>query len=142
MKYDPDKHHRRSIRLQEYNYTAPGAYFITLCTRQRQCLFGAIVNGEMQLNALGQMVNAYWQRLPSHFPHLTLDAFVVMPNHIHGILVLTNPGRGAALDEDLTVIPMPRPIPTHPNRAWHSGGEWWTKPKIICRMPRPYGHIW
>jgi REP element-mobilizing transposase RayT len=56
----------------------------------------------MQLNALGQMVNAYWQRLPSHFPHLTLDAFVIMPNHIHGILVLTDSRRGAALDEDLT----------------------------------------
>jgi REP element-mobilizing transposase RayT len=68
---------------------------------------GEIVDGDMRLNTLGQMVNACWQRLPSHFPHLALDAFVVMPNHIYGILVLTQPDaalnrRGAALEQDLT----------------------------------------
>lgn len=93
MKYNPDKHHRRSIRLKGYDYSSPGAYFITICTHQRQCLFGDIVDGEMRLNPLGQLVNACWQRLPFHFPNLTLDAFVVMPNHIHGILVLTDPLR-------------------------------------------------
>ena len=96
MKYNPEKHHRRSLRLQVYDYTSSGAYFITICTRQRECLFGEIVNGEMGLNELGQLVDACWQRLPLHFPNLQLDAFVVMPNHIHGILVLTD-GRGAAL---------------------------------------------
>ncbi|MBD2462698.1 hypothetical protein H6G89_16785 [Oscillatoria sp. FACHB-1407] len=99
MKYNPDKHHRRSIRLKGYDYTSPGAYFITLCVHQRECLFGEVVNGEMQLNEWGKLVDAYWQRLPSHFANLELDVFVVMPNHFHGILVLTQPpGRGAALD--------------------------------------------
>ena len=104
MKYDPQKHHRRSIRLKGHDYTSPGAYFITICTHQRQCLFGEIVDGEMQLNEFGNWVDAYWKRLPTHFSHLQLDRFVVMPNHVHGILVLThNPnkpipfnGRGAA----------------------------------------------
>lgn len=90
MKYDPDKHHRRSIRLKGYDYTAAGMYFITICAYQRDCLFGEIINSEMRLNQLGQRVHACWQRLPFHFSNLNLDAFVVMPNHIHGILVLTH----------------------------------------------------
>ena len=96
MKYNSEKHNRRSLRLQGYDYASAGMYFITTCTHQRECLFGEVVNGEMGLNALGQLVDAYWQRLPLHFPNLQLDAFIVMPNHIHGILVLTD-GRGAAL---------------------------------------------
>jgi hypothetical protein len=100
VKYNPDKHHRKSIRLKGYDYASPGAYFITLCTHQRQCLFGAVVDGEMQLNAVGQMANACWQRLPSSFPHLVLDALIVMPNHVHGILILTNPYNHAAQPQD------------------------------------------
>ncbi|MBD1867833.1 hypothetical protein H6F95_11090 [Cyanobacteria bacterium FACHB-471] len=87
MKYDLDKHHRRSIRLKGYDYTAVGMYFITICDYQRDCLFGEIINSEMQLNQLGQRVDACWQRLPFYFSNLNLDAFVIMPNHIHGILV-------------------------------------------------------
>ena len=90
MKYDPQKHHRRSIRLQGYDYTSPGAYFITICTHQRQCLFGEIVDGEMQLNEFGIVARSHWMKLPQHHSHLQLDAFVVMPNHVHGILVLTD----------------------------------------------------
>lgn len=117
MKYNPDKHDRRTIRLQGYDYASSGAYFITICTHQRECLFGEIVDGEMRLNALGQMVHACWQRLPFHFPNLTLDAFVVMPNHVHGILALVDPpGRGAALgqgSEHLTDDSYPNATP-HP----------------------------
>jgi putative transposase len=117
MKYDLDKHHRRSIRLKGYDYTATGLYFITICAYQRDCLFGEIINGEMRLNDLRQRVHACWQRLPFHFSNLELDAFVIMPNHIHGILVLTQlplsdnqsspPRRGAALDRN------PPPLTDH-----------------------------
>ena len=121
MKYDPQKHHRRSIRLKGHDYTSPGAYFITICTHQRHCLFGEIVDGEMQLNEFGKWVDACWNRLPTHFPHLQLDRFVVMPNHIHGILTLTpNPsepppshGRGAAFGRPSTQLsPISRPNAT------------------------------
>lgn len=91
MPYDPNRHHRRSIRLKGYDYSQAGAYFITLCTQDRACLFGKVVNGEMRLNDAGRMVLAEWNRLPERFPHLVLDAFVVMPNHVHGILVITDP---------------------------------------------------
>ena len=102
--YDPDKHHRRSIRLRGYDYARPGAYFVTICTRERECLFGDVVDGAMILNESGRVVESCWQILPRHFPHVRLDAFVVMPNHVHGLIVLTDfpsrprlGGRGEAL---------------------------------------------
>ncbi|WP_298482655.1 transposase [uncultured Chloroflexus sp.] len=89
MKYDPEKHHRRSIRLKGYDYSQAGAYFITIVTQDRACLFGEVVDGEMRLNDAGRMVWDEWDALPDRFPGLELDAFVVMPNHVHGIIVLT-----------------------------------------------------
>ncbi len=79
---------RRSIRLQGYDYSSAGAYFITICTQNRACLFGEISDGTMQLNDAGQMVERVWQSLLQRFPHVCLDAFVVMPNHVHGIVQL------------------------------------------------------
>ncbi|MBO1048762.1 MAG: transposase [Dolichospermum sp. DEX182a] len=86
MSYNPQIHHRRSIRLKDYDYTQEGAYFITICTKNKQCIFGDIKQGEMQLNLLGTIARDYWQEIPQHFPHIKLDIFVIMPNHIHGIL--------------------------------------------------------
>jgi len=81
---------RRSIRLRGYDYTYPGAYFVTLCTLGRACLFGDVVDGKMRLNAAGRIVRQCWQQIPTHFPNAALDDFVVMPNHVHGIIVLTD----------------------------------------------------
>ncbi len=89
MTYNPDIHHRRSIRLKEYDYSNVGAYFITLCSFQRECLFGDVVTGEMRLNDMGLMVRECWQRIPAHFLYLEMDEFVVMPNHFHAILFIT-----------------------------------------------------
>ena len=86
--FDPDKHHRRSIRLPGYDYTQAGAYFVTVCTWNRECLFGDVVDGEMRLNELGEIVRACWHEIPDHFPHVGSDEFVIMPNHVHGILVI------------------------------------------------------
>ena len=88
MKYDPKKHNRRSIRLKNYDYSKSGAYFITICTKNRQCLFGEIVNGEMILNDGGKIVEKCWIDIPEHFPNAILDEFIIMPNHIHGIIIL------------------------------------------------------
>ena len=103
MPYDPNRHHRRSIRLKGYDYSQAGAYFITLCTQDRACLFGKVVNGEMRLNDAGRMVLAEWNRLPERFPQVVLDAFVVMPNHVHGILVITDPAPTAGATLGATV---------------------------------------
>jgi len=83
---------RRSIRLKGYDYSSPGAYFVTLCTQNRKCLFGQVVNKEMQLNDMGRIAKKCWNEIPSHFSHVRLDEFTVMPNHIHGILIVTPVG--------------------------------------------------
>lgn len=87
MPYDPDHHHRRSIRLESYDYTQDGAYFVTICTYQRECIFGDIVDGEMQINNLGQVVQEEWLRTGER-ANVELDIFIVMPNHVHGVLFL------------------------------------------------------
>ncbi|RNC69409.1 MAG: transposase [Desulfuromonadales bacterium] len=86
MPYTPDIHHRHSIRLKDYDYSRPGAYFVTICAWQRECIFGDVANGEMVLNDVGRVVQAEWHRLPGRFPQIELDMFVIMPNHFHGII--------------------------------------------------------
>jgi putative transposase len=90
MAFDPKRHHRHSIRLKGYDYSRAGKYFVTMCTQDRACLFGEVVNGHMQLNDAGRVVEQCWVEIPHHFPHGELDAFVVMPNHVHGIIVITD----------------------------------------------------
>jgi REP element-mobilizing transposase RayT len=103
MAYNPVIHHRRSIRLPGYDYSNAGAYFITICTQNRKCLFGNIIVGatprgcpistpracpEMVLNQAGAMIQTVWDQIPIHYTGTEIDEFVVMPNHIHGIIVI------------------------------------------------------
>lgn len=91
-KYNPEKHHRRSIRLQGYDYSQAGLYFVTICTHNREYLFGNIANGEMIWNDMGKIANEYWLEIPNHFPNAVLHEHIVMPNHTHGIIELTDVG--------------------------------------------------
>jgi len=84
--YTPGQHHRRSIRLKGYDYSQTGTYFITISTKGRACSLGGIVGGQMIVNAAGQIVEKCWKDIPAHFLHVKLDEFVIMPNHVHGIL--------------------------------------------------------
>jgi putative transposase len=88
--------HRRSIRLKGYDYSQAGAYFVTICTHDRAKILGSIVDGEMRLNSAGAAAHAAWLNLPRRFPSVRLREFVVMPNHLHGIVILTKPYRVAA----------------------------------------------
>ncbi|MCE5252431.1 transposase [bacterium] len=88
MVFDPRIHHRRSIRLAGYDYTANGAYFVTMCSYGRECLFGGITDSSMILNDAGRMVKAVWDGIPSHYSGVEADAFIIMPNHVHAIIVL------------------------------------------------------
>ena len=81
-------HRRRSLRLKGYDYAQAGAYFITICTQNRICLFGDVVGDTMHLNDAGEMLAALWAEIPARIADVEVDAFVVMPNHLHGILVL------------------------------------------------------
>ncbi len=101
MKYDPQKHHRRSIRLKGYDYSRAGLYFITICCQDRICRFGEIVGAnhrdghKMILNEYGQIAYCEWIKLSERFPNVELDVFQIMPNHIHGIIALNEIPVGA-----------------------------------------------
>ena len=99
--YNPEIHHRRSIRLKDYDYASAGAYFVTLCVQNRECLFGSITDVEIELCASGKMICETWKQLPENYPSVEIDDYVVMPNHFHGIIIIgTRPfgglGDGAA----------------------------------------------
>ncbi len=88
MPYNPYREPRKSPRLKNYDYAQSGYYFVTLITHQREHLFGEIVDGEVRLSDAGTIARASWTDLPVHYPYVVLDAYVVMPNHVHGILEL------------------------------------------------------
>lgn len=137
MKYDLQKHHRQSIRLQGYDYSKNGAYFITICTQNRECLFGKIVDGVMRLNDAGQNAKIYWENIPDHYPFVVLDEYVVMPNHIHGIVIIdtiVNVNSVGANDysppQRITNVPQQRPNGTSKTigaivRGFKIGGTKW-----------------
>ncbi|MBI4680869.1 MAG: transposase [Nitrospirae bacterium] len=117
MKYNPEKHHRRSVRLREYEYSQAGAYFITICAKDRECLFGQIIAGKMILNEYGEIVQEYLDLIPGHFPGVELDIHIVMPNHIHGIII-NNDCRGEVFSPGVLT-----PVESSPGVVKPQGGK-------------------
>ncbi len=110
MKYDPKKHHRRSIRLKGYDYASPGAYFVTICVQGGECLLGQVVNGAVRLNRFGRVADGFWNAVPPHFARgdaqtIAVDAHVTMPNHVHAIIVI---------HDQPELVPMASPVPNSP----------------------------
>ena len=105
-KFDPQNtpsghlHHRRSIRLKGYDYSSAGAYYVTIAAWQREFLFGEIVNKEMRLNKLGKIVEWEWLELPKRFSYIELGAYMVMPNHFHGIIFIVERRGTVPVPED------------------------------------------
>jgi len=89
MKQTPSYPPRRNLRVPDFDYSQPGAYYVTIVTHERKQLFGQIVDGEMVLNEIGKMVKEVWIAIPKHFPNVELGEFVIMPNHIQGIISIT-----------------------------------------------------
>ncbi|MGB8648165.1 MAG: transposase [Anaerolineae bacterium] len=113
MTHDLNIHHRRSIRLKGYDYSQAGVYYVTIIAQDRSCLFGEIVDAEMRRNDAGKMLQTEWDALCGRFPNIELDEFVIMPNHIHGIIVITDQSR--------------RGVPVRPEGISHKDvppGEW------------------
>ena len=97
MKYDSERHNRRSIRLMDYDYSQSGAYFVTICTRDRACVLGEISDGQPLPNELGEIVAETWRWLERHYEYVELDEWLVMPNHLHGIILMRDASsRGAS----------------------------------------------
>ena len=97
---DAESRRRKSMRLREFDYSTPGAYFVTICTHQRRLLFGQVEDGNMVLNEFGHIVEEEWLQLPERFPSVLVGEFVVMPDHFHGILWLIDPVIGISHDQD------------------------------------------
>ncbi len=126
-------HHRRSIRLKEYDYSAPGAYFVTICTQNRVWLLWDDRKDKIALSPMGLVAKRTWLDLPRHYPHAQLDAYCIMPDHVHGIIVLNSDddpirrgGSGPAKDElpGLIIAGM-KPLPDQPQ----------TRPNSSTRVP-------
>jgi len=114
MTYNPNIHRRRSIRLQGYDYSRAGAYYVTLCTQNRECLFGEIKNGKMVLNDAGRMVQIVHDEMRPNYPGVETDDFIVMPNHIHGIIILVGAGHCACPDNPCACSDGPCACPNGP----------------------------
>lgn len=131
MRYRPERHHRHSTRIKGYDYSQPGSYFITLCAHNRDCWFGKVIDGTIQLSPMGKVASDCWWQIPRHFPNVVLDEFVVMPNHLHGIITIahnpvrTDPGRGLITGRGLI-----NQTPTTTNDE-NSNDEW-----ILMRNPK------
>jgi len=99
-----NKYRIKTVRLQDWDYGSDAAYFVTICTAGRKCYFGDVVGGKMKLTPIGQLAYKFWEDIPQHFPFVVLDAFVIMPNHMHGILIINNavhtPNLGVSIEND------------------------------------------
>ena len=90
MKYNQQKHNRKSIRLKEYDYSFPGWYYVTICTKNFRCWFCKIKNGNVDYNTLGKIAQKYFAEIPEHFENSEIDEFIIMPNHVHGIIIIND----------------------------------------------------
>jgi REP element-mobilizing transposase RayT len=95
---------RKVIRLREYDYSSPGEYFVTICTNKKEHLLGEVIKEEVQLSHNGEIVKRHWEDIPNHCENVELDEFIIMPNHIHGIIVLTAPTNDTTTKENDDLI--------------------------------------
>ena len=96
----------KSIRLPDWDYSSNGAYYITICTKNRECLFGKIVDGKMTLNDIGAIIKQCWYDLPNHYENCKLDEFVIMPDHVHGIIIIDNDHKFPIVVEAIHELPL------------------------------------
>ena len=102
MNYNKDQHHRRSIRLKGYDYSGPGAYYITLCVHNRECLFGEIEDGDMYLNEYGKIVQTEWLKSSEIRKEIQLDGYQIIPNHFYGIIIILDDAIDRRCDRPIT----------------------------------------
>ena len=121
--------HRRSIRVQGYDYSQAGMYFVTLCTRNRECLFGEIVDETMRLNPVGQIVTDSWTWLAQRYEHVELDEWVVMPNHLHGIVVINDHCKGGS--RTAPTKPIGRLIGAYKTVSTRQANTFWQTPGML-----------
>lgn len=118
--------HRKSNRLRNFDYSTSGYYYVTICTKERQEYFGNIINNKMVLNVYGEIVEYHWLEIPKHFPNIELNEFIIMPNHVHGIIIIQNSNQSVinfSVGNDPRVVPNnnKRVVPIINNQVGHGG---------------------
>jgi putative transposase len=106
--YHPDSKNRRSIRLKGYDYTKPGIYYVTICTQNKRALLGDINDGAVELSDTGRMIKKIWEELPLKYQGVEIDEFIVMPNHLHGIIILNLSVEPLTCSDDRTIKGQPQ----------------------------------
>ena len=109
---DRDRRRRRALRLKDYDYSQAGAYFVTLCTHLRECIFGSVDRSILRLSDAGLVAKQIWNELPVHYPRVSLDAFIVMPNHVHGVIMFSDEDRFVP-KEPMERTPQPGRVKMH-----------------------------
>ena len=104
MPYDPEKHHRRSIRIPGYDYSQNGCYYVTICVQNREWMFGDVMDGKMKLNEYGKIVAENWTEIRYHFDHIELDKYIIMPNHMHSVIIINDENRKGEITSPLQEI--------------------------------------
>ena len=133
MPFDPEIHHRKSIRLEGYDYSQPGAYFVTIVTFERIELFGVVQGNEMNLSPYGQTVQRIWNYLPRHFSYVELGAFCLMPNHLHAVVVM--------IDSKAAMRPLPEIVRWFKTTSARRINEQRQTPRIPVWQRNYYEHI-
>jgi putative transposase len=110
MAYDPRIHHRHTIRLPGYDYTRPGGYFVTIVTKNHGHIFGEIEAGEMRLNRCGEIASECWSVIPDRYMTVEIDEFVIMPDHVHGILIINEDDHGLPVGATHELPPPATPL--------------------------------
>jgi putative transposase len=131
MKYNREIHRRRSVRLRGYDYAKEGMFFVTICCQDRIHFFGEVENKEMQLNDFGKIAHDEWEKLPERWPHIALGAYQIMPNHMHGVLLINHP----SIPDDLFTAIHSEYLKEHgssfvPGKIHFSKFQWDTRPYI------------
>jgi REP element-mobilizing transposase RayT len=150
MEFDPSIHHRRSIRWKGYDYSLRGLYFLTICAHARAMLFGRVADGRCNLSRAGEIVSQCWQELPQRFAAVALDAFVVMPNHLHGVLAIMDPrfrADRADATQKVTELgaassaPTPGPLGENLGAALRSSGSSTSSAPTLGRIVRAFKSV-
>ena len=115
--YNSEIHNRHSIRLKEFDYSQNGYYFVTICTKNRECFFGDVARGKIELSEIGKIVKKYWMEISQHFENVELDEYIVMPNHIHGIVIINDNYQNMNVGATLAVAQR------HRNRSSRAGAR-------------------
>ena len=149
-----NKYRIESTRLPNYDYSSNGYYFVTICIHKKFCYFGQIVKSQMQLSQVGKIAQKHWQEIPQHFDGVYIDEYVIMPNHVHGIVIINNPCRDVACyvstnDNDGASPTMSQLSPKSGSlsaiiRSYKSSVTRWCRQNCdddFCWQPRFYEHI-